>query len=445
MKTTKLSKKKVRIKGRDGKRQIFWKVISPKLGGGSIRRFFKVEDEADTYMDQQAIQITNWGTAGASMDERLRGDALAAAELLKPFGHSLLDAARHFTSHLAATTRGILLSDALQRLLKDREHPRYSPVYQKSLKHRLTPFVDAFPPEKTTTQVTPSDVEAFLERLQQLKRSAGTLESYRKDIFTLFSFVKERGHCSENPAKRLKKDEIEYRIEILKPEQCERLLVACDEATLPSIAIGMFCGLRSSEIARLDWSKVDLTESRIVLDTAVARKTRSRRVVPIPEACKEWLAPYAKATGAVQPNSFRNRRDCVRVRAGFAPSFNQREFEELQTLLTEAKKRGVKLQPWPQNCLRHTAISYALAASGDESKVASWAGNSPAMIKKHYDAQALPSSAKAFYLIVPKKSPQRIRAKPAKTKSAKAAPRPARKTPAVRVRLPHAPPASIQS
>jgi hypothetical protein len=35
--------------------------------------------------------------------------------------------------------------------------------------------------------------------------------------------------------------------------------------------------------------------------------------------------------------------------------------------------------------------------------------------------------------------------KPQKTKAAKAAPRPARKTPAVRVRLHHAPPASLRS
>ena len=45
----------------------------------------------------------------------------------------------------------------------------------------------------------------------------------------------------------------------------------------------MFCGLRSSEIERLNWNKVNLVEKVIVLDAAVARKTGSRRVVPIHE------------------------------------------------------------------------------------------------------------------------------------------------------------------
>jgi integrase len=415
MKTAKLSKKKVRIKGKDGKKGVFWKVISPKLGGGSTRRFFKEEEAANTYFQQQEAQLANYGAAGASMDERLRGDALAAAEVLKPFGHTLLDAAKHLARHLLTTSGGIPLSEALRLLLKDRERPRYSPVYRKSLEHRLKPFVDSFPEGKTTRQVTPADVESFLDQLHQLNRKAGTLESYRKDIFTLFSFAKERGHCAENPAKRVKKDEIQYRIEILTPEQCARLLAACDAETLPAIAIGMFCGLRSSEISRLDWSKVNLGESVIILDTAVARKTRSRRVVPIPEACKAWITPHSKEAGPVQPKSFRNRRDCVRVRAGFAPSYIKREFEELQGLLKIAKQNKVKLEPWPQNCLRHTAISYALAECGDPGKVSGWAGNSPAMIKQHYDAQATPSAAKAFFAIMPPKRKAKAKA-PAKRK-----------------------------
>ena len=417
MKTTissRITKSKTRVKRSGGGRVIYWRVYTPKPGGGRNRRFFPTEVEADTYIEQQSIQLANYGTAGASMDERLRGDALAAAEVLKPLGYSLLDAARHFAQHIKTSTGGIALCEAKRLLLKDREHPRYSPVYHKSLARRLKPFVESFPADKTTRQVTPADVEAFLDRLHKLKRSLGTLESYRKDIFTLFSFAQERGHCSENPAKRIKRDEFQYKIGILTPEQCSQLLAACDDETLPSIAIGMYCGLRTSELTRLDWSNVNLSEGIIIADIAVARKTRSRRVIPIPEACREWLRSHVKESGPVQPKSFRNRRDCVRVRAGFAPSYVKREFEELQNLLKEAKSRKVQLQAWPQNCLRHTAISYALAESRDESKVASWAGNSPSMIKKHYDSQALPSAAAKFYAIRPETPRNVIRIRKAK-------------------------------
>ncbi len=67
--------------------------------------------------------------------------------------------------------------------------------------------------------------------------------------------------------------------------------------------------------------------------------------------------------------------------------------------MVEANK--VKLTPWPSNCLRHSAINYAMARDGDAGKISTWAGNSPAMIRQHYDAQAMPSAAVKFYAILP--------------------------------------------
>jgi integrase len=270
MRKTKLTIKKTRIRGK-----AFWQVIAPKLGGGRTRETFKLKVEAETCLELKKVQLANYGAAAASMGEKLRGDALAAAEVLKPHGRTLLDAAKFLSNHLLKTFGGIPLKEGLQLLLLDREKPRYSVVYRKSLKHRLDPFVKSFPEDKTTRQVTPADVEAFLDELLQIGRSPGTLESYRKDIFTLFSFLHQRGHCGENPARLIKKDQIATRIEVLSPAQCERLLKACDERTLPSIGLGMFCGLRSSELGRLDWSNVNLTEKVVIIDPAVARKTRS--------------------------------------------------------------------------------------------------------------------------------------------------------------------------
>jgi hypothetical protein len=54
-----------------------------------------------------------------------------------------------------------------------------------------------------------------------------------------------------------------------------------------------------------------------------------------------------------------------------------------------AKVNKIKLAPWPSNCLKHSAISYAMAR-GDAGKISTWAGNSPAMIRQHDDAQAMP-------------------------------------------------------
>jgi integrase len=415
MKIAKLSKRKVKVLKESGKRETFWKVITPKMGGGSTRRFFKEEKDADTYLEQQKIQLANYGTAGANLDERLRGKAIAADEILSPHGLDLVDAAKHYRDFILATKGGIPLPDAVDKFKRSRgiipreEQPKqkpggakpvdrspYSPIYRKALSHRIDRFAETYA-NKTARQITTSDVDAFLSGCGGIE----SVKGYRSTLRAFYNFLIEGGECEKNPVRKGKTDEVAYSVEILSPEQCARLLNACDADTLPSVAIGMFAGLRSSEIERLNWNKVNLVESVIILDSAVARKTGSRRVVPIHPTLSAWLQPYAKQSGMVHPSDFRNQFDRVRVKAGFKPSFSKRNDDKLQALLKAAKGRREKLTPWPSNCLRHTAISYAMADCRDHSKIATWAGNSPSVIKKHYDAQATPSAAVKFYAIIP--------------------------------------------
>jgi len=98
--------------------------------------------------------------------------------------------------------------------------------------------------------------------------------------------------------------------------------------------------------------------------------------------------------------------DHARVRAGFRPSFDGRTDAVLQRLLADAPEA---LRAWPANCLRHGAISYALAVSRDIGKVATMAGNSPAVIARHYLELMKPSTAKAFFSIRPT-APANVRA-----------------------------------
>ena len=69
---------------------------------------------------------------------------------------------------------------------------------------------------------------------------------------------------------------------------------------VPFLAIGAFAGLRTAEIQRLDWSKVNLSTGYITVDAGIA-KTNSRRLVPISCNLAEWLRPYASSHGPVVP------------------------------------------------------------------------------------------------------------------------------------------------
>lgn len=385
---------KVKIKG-----VYFWKVRTPKAGGGASRKFFKDKADAQAHFDQQDVQLENYGLAGAHLDEGLRSKAIVATEILAPVGGDIVDAAKFYAAHLSSKKTGMDIGNAVTAFLKDREGGDYSPTYRQSLKHRLGHFAAEFQ-GRTTTNVTPSEVRSFL----RTRKSAESQRSYRRNIKSLFSYLKEFHGQSYDPTPATEKNKssgkASIHVEILTPAQCKDLLKAATPEVLPSLVVGMFCGLRASEIARLPWSAVDFKEARIRINVEVARKVGSRRVVPIPANAMKWLKPYTKATGLLQPDDYFGRMEAVRVKAGFRPSVSR----ENKRIAEERKKEKLPpLASWPSNGLRHSAISYALASCGNEQEVSTWAGNSPAVIKAHYDAQASTNAAKAFYSIIPSK------------------------------------------
>ena len=326
------------------------------------------------------------------ISDRVRGQAIEGMKLLEPYGANLIDAVKHYVAHLESRRGGIPISRAIDELLLNRKLAEVSARYVNDLRLRLGRFQVAFP-EASTRSITTANIGSFLEGLGV---AASTANTFRRDLRTLFEFAVERGYVESNPVRVKPIKCKDSRIEILSVDQTAQLLKSCDPETLPSVAIAAFCGLRQAEIDRLDWSKVDLDEKIITVDADIA-KTGSRRVVDIPDCALKWLSPYAKDRGKVMPSEFRILFDRVRVRAGFKPSFGERRDASLQTLL----QGKPKLQPWPANGLRHSAISYRLARCKDIGQVATIAGNSPSIIKSHYLELVKPSAAEAYFKITP--------------------------------------------
>ena len=162
---------------------------------------------------------------------------------------------------------------------------------------------------------------------------------------------------------------------------------------VPFLAIGAFAGLRSAEIERLDWSEVHLADRFIEVKTAKA-KTASRRIVPITENLAKWLAPRAEKEGRVVP--FDNMGKQLGwlvddVNAG------------LKKAAEEAGKDPEKLKAavWKKNALRHSFISYRVADIQNVNQVALEAGNSSAIIFRHYRELVRGTEAKKWFGIKP--------------------------------------------
>lgn len=168
-------------------------------------------------------------------------------------------------------------------------------------------------------------------------------------------------------------------IHIFSPEEVEALLRHADADLVPFLAIGAFAGLRSAEIERLDWSHVDLVAGHIEI-TAANSKTASRRLAPVTENLKAWLTPIHRKKGRV-----------------FAVSTAGGKLtERLQKLATTAGLTG-----WKKNALRHSFISYRVAAVQNVAQVALEAGNSPTIIFSSYRSLVTPLEAARFFAVVP--------------------------------------------
>jgi integrase len=397
MKKTKLSTpRRVKIGGKT-----FWQVTSPAPEGGRIRKTFKDRDDARIYHERTKVQLARFGTA-AMIDDRTRTDAARATEILAGTGKTIVDAARFLRDYLRRVEGGKPLGSAITEFLRSKRKEGISQRHLGDLRTRLARFCEAMPGKATTASVITRDIDAFLDGLGTGNQ---TCNGYRAVLRTLFGWCKAQGLASVNPVDEAKKFKvIPAAPGILTPEDAANVLSACEPSILPGVVLGMFCGLRQSEIARIDWRAIDLASGILTVGADIA-KTAGRRIVEIPDNARAWLALYAKESGPVWPTSeeARNLWNLARIEAGFGPFFSTR------TAVNEAQAGREDLHPWPDNALRHSAISYRLALTRDLPRVATEAGNSPAIVQRHYAELVKPDAAKKFFDILPREAANVIR------------------------------------
>jgi integrase/recombinase XerD len=110
---------------------------------------------------------------------------------------------------------------------------------------------------------------------------------------------------------------------------------------------------------------------------------------------KAWLKPFARSSGKIWPSSGRNLHEAARMAAGFGTD---------AMLSKEEREKGVKLEPWPKNALRHSYATYFQAHHKDSGALAEHMGHTNARVTyNHYRDAVEPEEAAKFWKIFPKK------------------------------------------
>jgi integrase len=370
-KRDRLDPRKVRIKG-----QLLWQVdLGSEIKDGRrhrLRRTFADRQQAETFSRLKKVERENRGNLGVLMPELVRAEALESTRLLEPYGIGILAVVREYISRREQSVKSETVGNAFESFLAVKADDGLRARTIEDLRYRLGHFSESFT-ERKIADITASEIDQWLRELHQspLSRNAFHLR-----LHTFFEFARQHAWVQTNPLGNVPRAKVTPKPPgILSVEQTARLLEAASEETLPIFALGLFGGLRSAEIERLQWDHLKWDEKLIEVP-ALSSKTASRRLVTMQPNLEEWLKPYHGHHGPICLSNHSRRMIEDRRRAG--------------------------ISSWPSNAARHSFASYHLAAFRDAPSTSLELGHQrPQTVFAHYRELVTPAQAKEFWRIAP--------------------------------------------
>jgi integrase len=355
-------------------------MVDCRIGGRGERKYFATRREAEGEQQRQRVKRANEGNSAFDFPQDVRIDATAAMKILEPYGISLRESADFYRRHAATATGDKTIQQVIDELLDVKKGAGMSPRYIQDLRLRLNIFARTFGSEKAIN-ISQSMVDDWIIGLPH---SGTTKNNYRADLSVMFNFAVDRKYVLQVPISKQSRTIVKRgKPGILTVDECARLISSCEDDILPSVALGMFAGLRpESEIRRLDWSRIDFTEKQIDIEPLATKNSgdnASVRFVDMPDNLIEWLWPHRKAKGPVWPmgsGAFYSRIEGARKDAG--------------------------IETWPHDALRHSYCSYHFAKHNDQGKTMAQAGHTnPRTFFRHYRARVQSTDAERFFGIRP--------------------------------------------
>lgn len=401
--------------------------VPTKLTGktGLLVKQFKAKEEACTWAETEAIKYLNQGRHAQDLTMRERLQAHEAISLLKEFAIPLDEGAR-MLSDLLRRVRGVDLSlaeavdFAVGRLRPVGGVKAFSDVVDEltaikasaDLRERsLKDFKDRSHRMKLEFAATPIPEitgEAVKIWLLSLNLSPRSRKNYLAVAGEIFRFAIQKRYLVDNPLSEMTTMERksiagsgngEAEPSILTVAEALRLLETArrnpELDLLGAVALALFCGIRTEELKRMDWSEVRLSDEEpfVVIPKGKAKKRRIRHV-PIPANAVKWLLLCPRRSGLMVRNDY--------------VSDHQKRFRRLQQLagfgrMEEKNGRRAWRSTWRTNCMRHSFGTYDFALHGDSMRTSRLLGHKATddVLFDHYRALATKENATAYFAITP--------------------------------------------
>jgi integrase len=309
----------------------------------ALRTLLTAEQLADA---ESAFQQIGFGTKLSTSISHYNNLRCRAGEM----GADLDQAMAFFEARYRPETESITILNAKNQFLSTRDGiaTETHSNYDRGLSLLLKPD-----PNKFAHSFTVSDIESVLGTYKNLRSK----RTFRAIVSMFFRWAVRHHYCLENPCDRLDKLPTEMsQIVALSLEESKRLLGASmllqDGAAAAPFAIGMFAGLRPSEIRDLNPS--DILKDKIRVSGGKMRR-KLKRSVPIPPVLAAWLKEYPFKG---LPKGWDYKRKAI--------------------------KKATKAEKWVSDILRHTSITFQTERDRDEARTAFNCGTSIEMMNRHY-------------------------------------------------------------
>jgi len=337
----------------------------------------------------QADQMSRSDVMELTEARRLAGTvpllhAIAEWQKAREFaGPAVLEACEAWSARRAPELSRIKFSDAVERFIEAKEAlGKQAMTYRSKLDTLANHFPDTYLETITAPQWT-----RCLNRFED----AVTRNDLRKRAVTLCRWAQRNGHLADGLRPEIEKTERAKEkavpIGILTPAAYGALLEyfrVSHPKYLAALVLAGLCGVRIDEIQgkradrsrRQVWEDIHL-DRKFMSVTAAKENTPSSRIVHLTPAAVAWLKVCENREGAV----------C--------------EAAGLEKARILAKDAEFVL---PDNCFRHSYITYRIALTGNKAATATEAGNSVAEIDRRYRVPKPRAEGKAWFSLMPSAS-----------------------------------------
>lgn len=294
--------------------------------GKRIRKFFHAEELAWAEGAKLTAQVTEKGTAS----------------LTQPEG-------------------GLTVAAAVRMFVNETEAP------SDSHREKLEIFGRAF---HAAFNGRVADIEPAAIRRWIKARSANgnTQAMYYRYAAMFFAYLKANRLLPDNPMDGVPAPKTKPSRNILTPAQMKELLaLELPDYVRAYLLLGGFAGLRTEEMERMDWSRVNTKSGQIHVAPGEMKDSGGfdQRIVDFTEPLKRRRVWLAKQSGPIIPMAS-------------------------ETFHTHKRKACLPvLETWPDNCLRHSFATYHLARAKNAGLTAYQMGHTDAkMVQKVYAVPA---------------------------------------------------------